>query len=52
VTAGIMCGSAEVASQWHRAGFRMLALQSDSRLLTMASKEIVARAREMIARDG
>jgi len=51
VTAGIMCGSAEVASQWHRAGFRMLALQSDTRLLTAASKEIVDTAREMVARD-
>jgi 4-hydroxy-2-oxoheptanedioate aldolase len=48
VTAGIMCGTPEVAGQWHRAGFRMLALQSDTRLLTMASEEMVAKAREVV----
>ncbi|TMF78082.1 MAG: 2,4-dihydroxyhept-2-ene-1,7-dioic acid aldolase, partial [Chloroflexi bacterium] len=51
VAAGIMCGSAEVALQWYRIGFVMLALQSDTRLLEAASGRIVAAARELIPGD-
>ena len=51
VAAGIMCGSAEVALQWYRIGFVMLALQSDTRLLEAASARIVAAARELIPGD-
>lgn len=47
VTAGIMCGTAAVAHQWAEAGFQMLALQSDSALLTAASAEIVTEARKL-----
>jgi 4-hydroxy-2-oxoheptanedioate aldolase len=49
VVAGIMCGSAEVARQWHNAGYQMLALDSDTRLLTAASDTIAATARKLIA---
>ena len=52
VAAGIMCGSAEVALQWHRIGFVMLGLQSDTRLLETASRRIVAAAREVIPNEG
>jgi 4-hydroxy-2-oxoheptanedioate aldolase len=45
VTAGIMCGSPAVAQQWSEAGFQMLALQSDSQLLSAASAQIVSEAR-------
>ena len=48
VAAGIMCGSPEVAAQWHKLGFVMLGLQSDTRLLAAASKEIAARSRDLI----
>lgn len=48
VTAGIMCGSATVAHQWTEAGFRMLALQSDTQLLSAASAQIVKEARELV----
>ena len=51
VAAGIMCGSADVALQWYRIGFVMLALQSDTRLLEAASARIVAAARELIPGD-
>ena len=49
VAAGIMCGSAEVARQWHEVGFVMLGLQSDTRLLAAASEELVANARRLTA---
>jgi 2-keto-3-deoxy-L-rhamnonate aldolase RhmA len=48
VAAGIMCGSPEVAAQWHKLGFVMLGLQSDTRLLTAASEEIATQSRELI----
>jgi len=48
VSAGIMCGSPEVAAQWHKIGFVMLGLQSDTRLLVSASEEIAARAKDLI----
>jgi 4-hydroxy-2-oxoheptanedioate aldolase len=49
VAAGIMCGSAEVARQWHEIGFVMLGLQSDTRLLVASSEELVANARRLTA---
>jgi len=52
VTAGIMCGSAAVANQWSEAGFQMLALQSDTQLLTAASAQIVSEARELVRKQG
>jgi len=51
VAAGIMCGSPEVAAQWHEAGFVMLGLQSDTRLLAAASEQIAKGAKEMIRRS-
>ena len=50
VTAGIMCGSAAVAKQWHDEGFQMLALESDSRLLTGATERIVTEARDLLGK--
>jgi len=47
VAAGIMCGSAQVALQWHQVGFVMLGLQSDTRLLAVASEEIVAESKRL-----
>ena len=47
VTAGIMCGTAEVAKQWYDAGYRMLALESDTRLLMNASEQIAQRAKKL-----
>ena len=48
VTAGIMCGSPEVAKQWHDAGYQMLALDSDTRLLMNASEQIAQSARKLV----
>ena len=48
VAAGIMCGSPEVARQWHEVGFVMLGLQSDTRLLQDATRDIVSRTRAML----
>lgn len=48
VVAGIMCGSPEVAKQWHEAGYQMLALESDTRLLAVASEQIVAKSKDLI----
>jgi len=48
VTPGIMCGTPEVALHWRKAGFLMLALQSDTRLLTAATEEIAARSKELL----
>ena len=50
VAAGIMCGSGEVARQWHDIGFVMLGLQSDTRLLSSASEELVGSARDLLGR--
>ncbi len=47
VTAGIMCGTPEVAKQWRNAGYQMLALEADTRLLMSASEQIVARAKKL-----
>jgi 4-hydroxy-2-oxoheptanedioate aldolase len=47
VTAGIMCGTPEVAIQWQKVGFQMLALESDTRLLADATGQIVERAKKL-----
>ncbi len=47
VTPGIMCGSPEVAAQWHRAGYQMLALDSDTRMLTTATEQMAAQAKKV-----
>jgi 4-hydroxy-2-oxoheptanedioate aldolase len=51
VIAGIMCGSAEVAKQWHNVGYQMLGLESDTRLLTAASDQIAANSKKLVAED-
>jgi 4-hydroxy-2-oxoheptanedioate aldolase len=51
VVAGIMCGSAEVATQWFKAGYQMLALESDTRLLTAASDLIVEKSKKLLAEE-
>jgi 4-hydroxy-2-oxoheptanedioate aldolase len=51
VVAGIMCGSAEVATQWYKAGYQMLALESDTRLLTAASDLIVEKSKRLRAEE-
>jgi 4-hydroxy-2-oxoheptanedioate aldolase len=48
VVAGIMCGSPEVARQWHKVGYRMLALESDTRLLTAATEQLVVESKRLI----
>ncbi len=50
VVAGIMCGSPEVAMQWSRVGYQMLALESDTRLLTAATEQIVAESKKLLGR--
>jgi 4-hydroxy-2-oxoheptanedioate aldolase len=50
VAAGIMCGTAEVARQWHDTGFVMLGLQSDTRLLAAATAELLANAKSLVSR--
>jgi 4-hydroxy-2-oxoheptanedioate aldolase len=50
VAAGIMCGSGKVARQWHDIGFVMLGMQSDTRLLAVASEDLVNSARELLRR--
>jgi 4-hydroxy-2-oxoheptanedioate aldolase len=49
VVAGIMCASAEVAGQWYKAGYQMLALESDTRLLTAASEQITEKSKKLLA---
>ena len=48
VAPGIMCGTAEVARQWHAVGFVMLGLQSDTRLLAAATEALVKDARRLL----
>jgi len=48
VAAGIMCGTPEVALQWQKVGYQMLALESDTRLLVNASAQIAERARKLV----
>jgi 4-hydroxy-2-oxoheptanedioate aldolase len=47
VTAGIMCGKPEVAIQWQKVGFQMLALESDTRLLAEATQQVIEQARKL-----
>ena len=49
ITAGIMCGSPEVAQQWRGLGFRMLAIESDARLLARGAESDAHRCRELEA---
>jgi 4-hydroxy-2-oxoheptanedioate aldolase len=46
VTAGIFCGSAEMAVHWRDLGFRMLALMSDAILLRTASQQLLSSLRQ------
>ena len=48
VVAGIMCGSPQVALQWHKSGYQMLALESDTRLLTGATEQMIVQAKKLI----
>lgn len=48
VVAGIMCGSPEVALQWHKAGYQMLALDSDTRLLMTATEQMVVQSKQLM----
>jgi 4-hydroxy-2-oxoheptanedioate aldolase len=47
VISGIMCGTAEVAKQWRDAGYQMLALDSDTRLLTTATEQLAEHAKKL-----
>ncbi|GAC1655275.1 MAG: aldolase/citrate lyase family protein [Candidatus Dormibacteraceae bacterium] len=47
IIAGIMCGTPETAEQWRRVGFRMLAIESDARLLGRAAQSDASRSREL-----
>ncbi|MDQ6691287.1 MAG: aldolase/citrate lyase family protein [Candidatus Dormibacteraeota bacterium] len=47
VVAGIMCGTPETAEHWRQAGFRMLAIESDARMLARAAQADVRRCREL-----
>lgn len=47
IIAGIMCGTPETALQWSRAGFRMLAIESDANLLAKAARNDARRCREL-----
>jgi 4-hydroxy-2-oxoheptanedioate aldolase len=49
IIAGIMCGTPEVAEQWRRAGYRMLAIDSDASMLTKAAQTDARRCRELAA---
>jgi 4-hydroxy-2-oxoheptanedioate aldolase len=51
ITAGIMCGSPEVADQWRRKGFKMLAVGNDAALLAGSAAAAAKRGRELAA-DG
>src|SRR6202011_1297893 len=47
IIAGIMCGTPEVAEQWRRAGYRMLAIHSHASMLTKAAQSHAPRCREL-----
>jgi len=51
VIAGIMCGTPETAEHWRRAGFRMLAINSDASMLAAAAQADARRCREL-AQEG
>jgi 4-hydroxy-2-oxoheptanedioate aldolase len=46
VVAGIACGSAELLTQWRRAGYTMLAVPSDMVMLRRAAAEMLDRVRQ------
>ncbi len=46
IMAGMFCGGAEQAIRWRDAGFNMLALQTDARLLRAAAEALVRSVRE------
>jgi len=46
ITAGIFCGSAEMALHWRELGFRMLALQSDANLMRLAAQQLLNDIRQ------
>ena len=46
VTAGIFCGSAEMAFHWRDLGFRMLALLSDAALMRKAAQQLLSDIRQ------
>ena len=50
VVAGIMCGTPDTADHWRRAGYRMLAIDSDGSMLTRAARSDAARCRELAAK--
>jgi 4-hydroxy-2-oxoheptanedioate aldolase len=47
IIAGIMCGTPEVAEHWRRAGYRMLAIDSDASMLTKAAHSDARRCHEL-----
>ncbi len=47
ITAGIMCGTPETAEHWRQAGYRMLAIEADARLLARAAAADAQRCREL-----
>jgi 4-hydroxy-2-oxoheptanedioate aldolase len=51
IVAGIMCGTPEVAERWRRAGFRMLAIESDARLLARSAEADARRCRELASQQ-
>ena len=51
IVAGIMCGSPEVAEQWRRKGFKMLAVGNDIPLLTAAAQLSARRSRALAAEE-
>jgi 4-hydroxy-2-oxoheptanedioate aldolase len=46
IVAGMFCGGAQQAIRWRDAGFNMLALQTDARLLRAAAEAMVRSVRE------
>ena len=48
ITAGIQADKPELAARWVAEGFRMLALNAESRLLQMAAEDLVRRTREIV----
>lgn len=49
IVAGIFCGGSDPAIHWRNAGFKMLALQTDARLLRAAAASLVRAVREVSA---
>lgn len=51
ITAGIQADKADLAASWVREGFRMLALNAESRLLQMAVESLVRETRAAVAQE-